>query len=236
MTSTRVVEPPTVDATPAPPPIAGIVLPPELPRIEGEVESAEQFDDCSIAVVWRGDAGAAAVMQALMEAIVAPLALLLDERGAGGGVVAFAGTSDGASEGTSIAGHYLVTTVAGVTRVELRLDAPATLAGSAAPSESVALPDAYPADVVPIFPAAVVTSTSAEALSPDVVRYVIAFETPLQAVEVIGFYRDVLSVAGWQLTVDDGVLDAFAAPGVVSLTVSDGVRTRAVLHLDWVTP
>lgn len=85
---------------------------------------------------------------------------------------------------------------------------------------------------MPIFPAEVVISTSAEELSPDAVRYVIAFETPLQAVEVIGFYRDVPSVAGWQLTVDDVVSDASAAPGIVALTVSDGVCTRAVLQLD----
>ena len=57
VTSTRVVEPLTVVATPAPPPIVDIVLPPELPRIEGEVESAEHFDDRSTAMVWRVDVG-----------------------------------------------------------------------------------------------------------------------------------------------------------------------------------
>ncbi len=233
--ATRVAEPPIVDATLAPPPIADIALPPELPRIEDEVESAEQFADHSIAVTWRVDADAAVVVQALVDAIIPPLALLIDERGAGGGVVAFEG-STGVSEEVTIAGHYLVTSVDRVTRVELRLDAPVALAGPGAPSEPVALPDGYPADVVPVFPGAVVTSTSAEALSSDAVRYVIAFETSRQAVEVIGFYRDVLFVAGWQLAVGEGVLDASDARGSMSLTVTGGARTLAVLQLVWSTP
>ncbi len=202
---------------------AEVALPPELPRIQGEVEAASRDRDGAITVTWLVSAAPDEVVAALADAIAASLDLLLDERAPGGGVLAF--------EGAAVAGHYLVTTAGSETRVELRLDPPPPAAVS--PPVAVDLPDGYPGDAVPIFPGATVVSVSTQALDDGRVRYVLVFVTARQPVELLGFYRDLLATAGWLVFVREADLDASAARGAVSLTVTAGALTEAVLLVDW---
>ncbi|MEE8337028.1 MAG: hypothetical protein V3R95_03110 [Dehalococcoidia bacterium] len=215
----------TATATPAPVIVDGesLSLPPSLPRIDGVVQSATLAVDGSIAVSWLVDASPGAVVAAIAEAVAARLTLLLDERGSGGGLVVF--------EGLSVAGHYLVTAAGGDARVELRLDAPPPPATAAALAQP--LPVGYPAAAVPVFPGATVVSGSSEALTAQSTRFVLTLETERPPLDVLGFYRDLFESFGWETVVRELELDASGAGGALTLTVTPGARTRAVLRLEW---
>ena len=232
VTSTAVVvpaEPAQMAATPVA--LGGSVrLPARLPRIHGDVESAARAQDGSVAVVWVVTAPASEVMDAIADAItVAGFTLELDDRAASGsgGVLAFDGPSLNEER---IAGHYLVTSSATDTRVELRLDPPRPVATSE--PRAVPLPSGYPSDDVPIYHGATVVSARASERSDGGTRFLVTFETPRQPVEVLGFYRDLLFVAGWELVARPTDLDGAGPGGSISLTVVAGPRTRAVLLLE----
>ena len=201
---------------------AEVVLPPGLPRIEGEIEAAVRGPDGAIAVTWAVSAPPGEVVAALADAIAEGFELRLDERAPGGGVLAFGG---------ALAGHYLVTAARGETRVELRLDPPPP--EPASPAAAVPLPEGYPDAAVPPFPAASVVSVVSEPLDGGRLRYIVTFETSRQPVEVLGFYRDLLVADGWDVSVREAGLDGSGARGAVSLTVAAGARTSAVLKLEW---
>jgi hypothetical protein len=125
-----------------------------------------------------------------------------------GAIVAFAGERSG---------HFLVTrsTEQG-TPVELVVDAP--VAEMPAPtSVSVPLPEGYPADVLPVFPGATITSAEADMLDGTTRRFALELETDRAAVEVLGFYADVLTADGWDIEV---------APGSVIATREDRLADR----------
>jgi hypothetical protein len=220
-TATPVVTAASPDSTPE---SAGgeVALPPGLPRVDGEIETAVRGPDGAIAVTWAVSAPPGEVVAALADAIAEGFELLLDERAPGGGVIAFGG---------ALAGHYLVTAVDGETRVELRLDPPP--APSATPTVAVTLPDGYPDGTTPVFPGATVVAATSEPLDGARVHYIVTFETARQPVEVIGFYRDLLAADGWDVSAQDGGLEASEARGTASLTVNAGAPTRGVLRLDW---
>lgn len=218
-----IVAPARPDALTTQPPAGAITLPPLLPRIEGDVESATRSPDGSIAVIWLVPAQPGAVVDLLAGAVAATLTVLLDERTATGGVLAFAGEA--------ATGHYLVTPSESGTRVELRLDPPPLPA--AQPSSEAPLPDSFPVERVPIFPGATVVSAIAAELPGGGTRFVVSLETARQPVEVLGFYRDVLTVAGWSLSTREMDLDGTSPDGVISLTATAGARTRVVLLLEW---
>ncbi len=232
VTSTAVVVPvEPAQATATPVALSGSVrLPAGLPRVQGEVESAARAQDGSLAVVWVSTAPASEVMDAIADAITAAgFTLELDDRAASGrgGVLAFDGPSPNEER---IAGHYLVTSSATDTRVELRLDPPRPLATSE--PRAVPLPSGYPSDDVPIYPGAVVVSARASERPDGGTRFVVTFETPRQPVEVLGFYRDLLFVAGWELVTGSTDLAGAGPGGSISLTVVAGPQTRAVLLLE----
>ncbi len=223
------VEPAQTPATPAALSEA-VRLPAGLPRIQGDVESAVRAQDGSLSVVWVATAPASEVMDSIAHAITeAGFTLALDDRAASGmgGVLAFDGPS---SNGERTAGHYLVTSSATDTRVELRLDPPQPVATS--DPRAVPLPSGYPSDDVPIYPGAIVVSARASERPDGGTRFVVTFETPRQPVEVLGFYRDLLFAAGWELVASSTDLDGASPGGSISLTVVAGARTRAVLLLE----
>lgn len=201
-------------------------LPSELPRIAGRVESAVEAEDGALAVVWAVDAPPGEIVEALAQALAAArLDRVLDERNAGGGILGF--------EGARLSGHYLVTSHEEQTRVELRLDPPPPPA--AAPATAVPLPDGYPEDLLPVYPGAVVTSARAEQRPGGGTRFTVTLQTERHAVEVLGFYRDLLTVDGWLLSArEDGArgLEAGGPRGSLSIVASEGPRAAAMVVLD----
>ena len=181
-----------------------------------------------MAAVWVVALPPADVVGALAAAIAAgPLELLLDERGAGGGIVAFEGEAEA---GRQIAGHYLVT-ASGVTRVELRLDAQQQPPDPA--PASVPLPPAFPEHAVPLYPGATVVAASAVPLAGAGTRFTVEFVSARAPLEVLGFYRDLLPLEGWELSARPDGLRASAPGGSITLSVNGSTPTRVTLELEW---
>ena len=86
---------------------------------------------------------------------------------------------------------------------------------------------------MPVFPGATVVSGSSEALTAQSTRFVLTLETERPPLDVLGFYRDLFASIGWETVVRELELDASGAGGALTLTVTPGSRTRAVLRLDW---
>jgi hypothetical protein len=103
------------------------------------------------------------------------------------------------------------------------------------PPPAVALPDGYPADVIPVFPGATVTEAALEELGPDRERFAIALVTSRAAIEVLGFYADHLEVEGWTVTASDSVVEAARGPDTVRVEVDDQSSTTR-LTLEWTPP
>ena len=228
------------DASPAAgapaPPAAAATLPAALPRVDGELLSFTAADDGAVVAVWVVTPPAGDVVAALAAAIAAgPLELLLEERALGGGIVAFEGVVEGAAEaGRRIAGHYLVTVSDG-TRVELRLDPPPPPPDAAGvpPPDPVALPAGFPEQAVPLFPGATVVAASAVPLAGTGTRFTVEFVSVRAPAEVLGFYRDLLPLEGWELSERAGGLRASAPAGTITLTVQASSPTRVTLALEW---
>jgi len=172
------------------------------------------------------DAGTSAADLAREARLVPGVTVLAAELAVRGGIVAFEAER---------AGHYVVTVdPAGAGAVvELWLDPASTPVLEVPPA--AALPDGYPADVLPIFPGATVVEVARDELAGGRERYRIALAPSRTAIEVLGFYADHLEVDGWTVTASDSALEATRGTDTVRVEL-DGESSTTRLSLEWTPP
>ena len=159
----------------------------------GTPDSIEERLDGSVLLHWLVPVSSAErVAEDLVASFAAnptfiPTATQITSRGA---VLAFSGERSG---------HFLVarSTEQG-TRVELTLEPPE--AAVVPTGTAVALPAGYPVDVLPLFPGATVTSGGVNTLDEGGRRFELELQSDRAAVEVLGFYADLLEADGWTVT------------------------------------
>ncbi len=204
-------------------------LPPGLPIPAAAPESVERTSSGGVVASWslRGvDAGASASDLAARAREAPDVTVLAAELAATGGIIAFEAER---------AGHYLVTAdpAGDGARVELWLD-PAPTAAPTMPS-SVALPEGYPEDVLPVFPDAAVVEQARDQLAAGRERFRLSLIPPRSPLEVLGFYRDHLAAGGWSVTESDSSIEATRGSDVVRIGYADDGTTLRVT-LEWTPP